>query len=231
LLGNRQLGLAGSTAQATNALNRISVGGNLASSADASQLGLLNAGIAGNTNASAADLARLTLGGSLAGQADSSTLGVNSLGIQGALGQTGARTSRLGLGLNAAQGADSSALGFLNAGTNAANIAQTQQSNRGQNAFNNTMSLGDRVSGLANQAYSTMSANDQNLMIQGIAAEVGVSAESLQQGLQKIQQATTDKNGQIMDQAAKDKATADYLKVALQGADAIGKWMKDNGYS
>lgn len=118
---------------------------------------------------------------------DEASYGLSRAGLAGTLAR-GADTSSLGqsnnelswtngLGGLAGQG-ESAEINRLNAGMNAGLGAQGAQMQRGQNYFNNEMSMGGAMSGIMQDAYTPGFAGDAAILDDSIAARMGGAAEA-----------------------------------------------------
>lgn len=85
---------------------------------------------------------------------------------------------------NIADQGDTSGLARVLGGANVAGSAQIAQTNRGQNAFNNQLAMGDRMSGILGTGYGNLFGNDQDLMKTIIGLNSGVGAEGYNQASQ-----------------------------------------------
>lgn len=108
------------------------------------------------------------LGGTLSGQADDQSLAASN-NERGWLESLGGLSSQ----------ADSSRLGRLQSGQSAANAAQDAQRSRGADFLGREMGMGSAMSGLSGEEYDKMLSGDQELLMQMLAAKLGVSAEEL----------------------------------------------------
>lgn len=118
-------------------------------------------------------LNRSSLLGSLGSAADASSLNAS--------GNQRGWTSALGA---LAQGGDSSGLQNLVAGGNLAGAAQGAQTTRGQNAFTNNLTMGDRMSGIMGTGYGNIFGADEGLAKDVIGLDTGTAADAYNQASQ-----------------------------------------------
>ena len=118
-------------------------------------------------------LQRAGLMGSLAQGADSSSLA----------GSGDRRNWTSVLGSLAGQG-DNAGLSRVIGGANVAGAAQGAQRTRGQDAFNNQLTMGDRMSGIMGQGYGNIFGADMDLFKTTVGLNTGTAAEGYSQGAQ-----------------------------------------------
>jgi hypothetical protein len=126
-------------------------------------------------------LQRGSLLGSLAQGADSSSLA----------GSNDRRNWMSALGSLAGQG-DQAGLSRVVAGGNLAGAAQGAQRTRGQDAFNNQLSMGDRMSGILGNGYGGIFGSDMDLFKTGVGLNTGTAAEGYSQAAANAAQNRTD---------------------------------------
>lgn len=148
-------------------------------------------------------LSRAGLAGTLGSAADASSLA----------GSTNARNWMTGLG-DLAGASDNSSLSRWLGGMSAAQAAQGAQRSRGQDMFNNSLDMGKATSGVMNNAYGNMFANDKDLFGQYLAGLVGAGSE--QQG-----QATRGAAQQRADMQSMLDMAGNFSKL-YQGASGAG---------
>jgi len=122
-------------------------------------------------------LQRGTLLGSLAQGAD-----------QSSLAGSGDRRNWMGALGNIAGAGDRSGLERVIAGGNLAGGAQTAQRTRGQDAFNNQLQMGDRMSGIMGQDYGNMFGTDADLFKTIVGLNTGTASEGYSQASQNALQ-------------------------------------------
>lgn len=133
-----------------------------------------------------ATLSRWNAGQNAATGADTGTLGFWNAGLNGAQATDTVDLARWQAGLAGSQMADNANLSQFTTGMNASNQAQNLQRQRGQDMFNNNLTMGASLSGTAGSAYSSALTSDQQLMdainalMTGTASE-GVNAASHQE--------------------------------------------------
>lgn len=110
------------------------------------------------------------LQGSLAGAADANSLANSGNELSWLQGLAG-------VGSNA----DQMGLQRLGQGQQAANWTQGAEENRFQNLFNNEMGMGDRMSGMMNNAYGDMLGQDYQMMQDSMGMGMGLASEALNQ--------------------------------------------------
>lgn len=118
-------------------------------------------------------LSRGSLLGSLAQGADSSSLA----------GSADRRNWENALASIAGQG-DVQGLNRITGGANIAGAAQGAQTTRGQNAFNNQLQLGDRMSNIMGQGYGNIFGTDLGLFNEGVGLNTGTATEGYNQAAQ-----------------------------------------------
>jgi hypothetical protein len=90
---------------------------------------------------------------------------------------------------NIAGGGDAASLSRVMGGANVASGAQAAQRGRGQDAFNNQLQMGDRMSGIMGQGYGNIFGTDLDLMKTITGLNTGTVAEGYNQASQQaIQQ-------------------------------------------
>jgi hypothetical protein len=140
-----------------------------------------------------------SLGGQLASSADAAsraasqneldwTSGLGSL----AFGGQNAMQGRLGQGFDMARGVDQNNMNQWLGTMGAANMAQNAQQGRGQQLFNNQMMMGDRMAGMAMDAYGNMIQDDWDLMNSAMGMELGLGAEALGQDYRQQERIKND---------------------------------------
>lgn len=115
-------------------------------------------------------LQRAGLLGSLAQGADQSSLA----------GSTDRRNWMGALG-SLAGGADAAGLSRVIGGANVASAAQGAQRTRGQDAFNNQLQMGDRMSGIMGEGYNGLFGMDADLFKTAIGLNTGTASEGYSQ--------------------------------------------------
>jgi hypothetical protein len=121
----------------------------------------------------AATMGGLGLEGDAASRARASTL------LGAANDSQRAMLERLGFGRETAMGIDDAELGRLAAGQSAAASAQNASRVRGQDYFNNTMSMGGAMQGVMEGQYNPMITEDKELLNDILAMLTGSGAERL----------------------------------------------------
>lgn len=125
-------------------------------------------------------------GGTLARGADTSSAAsaaneLNWMNGLGAVANNGEQDSlaRLGLGGNLAATQGSQDLNWLQGGMNAAIGAQTAQSTRGQNAFNNEFMMGTGLSNIMGDTYNQMFQTDPTIFGQQVGLPIAAAGDNV----------------------------------------------------
>lgn len=132
---------------------------------------------------------------------DSADLAGLNAGWNASLGAQQMGNDRVGQALAGANQAQNQTMGRLGQGQQAAMGSQSAQQGRSQQLFENNLAVADRQAQAAQQAYENMFREQQQLLDSAIAAELGLSAEALNQSY-RTQQGVKDDSQWLMDMAS-----------------------------